>query len=50
MPEGLELTAAGRLSPELVTTELVAWDDAAEALAEHAQRRPSRCRAPARSA
>lgn len=35
MPEVLELIAAGRLSPELVTTELVAWDDAAEALAEH---------------
>ena len=35
MPEVLELMAAGRLSPELVTTELVAWDDAAEALAEH---------------
>lgn len=35
MPEVLELMAAGRLAPELVTAERVAWDDAAEALAQH---------------
>ncbi len=35
MPEVLELMAAGRFAPELVTAQLVAWGDAAEALAEH---------------
>jgi alcohol dehydrogenase len=35
MPEVLELMTAGRFAPELVTAQLVARDDAAEALAEH---------------
>ena len=35
MPEVLKLMTAGRFAPELVTAQLVAWDDAAEALAEH---------------
>jgi hypothetical protein len=30
-----ELMAAGRFATELVTSQLVAWDDAADALAEH---------------
>jgi hypothetical protein len=30
-----ELMAAGRVATELVTSQLVAWDDAADALAEH---------------
>jgi alcohol dehydrogenase len=34
MPEVLALVQAGRLQPELVTTEIVAWRDAAEALVE----------------
>jgi len=34
MPHVLELTAAGRLSPELVTTYTVGWADAADALVE----------------
>jgi alcohol dehydrogenase len=35
MPPVLELIAAGRFKPELVTRQLVAWDDAAEALRDH---------------
>ncbi len=38
MPEVLALTAAGRLSPELVTTRTVAWEDAAEGLLEEVGR------------
>lgn len=34
MPEVLALVQAGRLQPEHVTSEIVAWRDAAEALAE----------------
>ena len=35
IPAVLDLMAAGRLAPGLVTAGLVAWDDAPEALAEH---------------
>jgi threonine dehydrogenase-like Zn-dependent dehydrogenase len=35
MPEVLELMTAGRFAPELVTAQLIAWGDAAEALTEH---------------
>jgi threonine dehydrogenase-like Zn-dependent dehydrogenase len=35
IPAVLELVTTGRLQPELVTTEVVAWSDAAEALAVH---------------
>jgi threonine dehydrogenase-like Zn-dependent dehydrogenase len=35
MPEVLELVAAGRLAPELVTAQVVDWDEAADALADH---------------
>jgi len=34
MPQLLELAAAGRIHPELVTTRVVAWADAREALLE----------------
>src|SRR5207244_8421116 len=34
MPHVLALAAAGELHPELVTTRVVAWDDAADALRE----------------
>jgi alcohol dehydrogenase len=34
MPEVLELTAAGRLHPEVVTTQVVPWGDAGDALLE----------------
>jgi hypothetical protein len=34
IPEILELAAAGDLHPELVTSKVVAWDDAAEAVGE----------------
>src|SRR5438094_653942 len=34
MPHVLALTAAGELHPELVTTRVVSWDDAADALRE----------------
>jgi threonine dehydrogenase-like Zn-dependent dehydrogenase len=34
IPEVLSLVASGRLRPELVTSRVVAWDDAAEALAD----------------
>lgn len=34
IPSILDLVAAGRLSPEVVTTKVVGWDDAAEALNE----------------
>jgi threonine dehydrogenase-like Zn-dependent dehydrogenase len=34
MPEILDLTAAGDLHPERVTSRVVAWDDAADAVAE----------------
>ena len=33
IPQVLELIRAGRLAPERVTTAVVPWDDAAEALA-----------------
>jgi alcohol dehydrogenase len=35
IPRVLELIESGRLRPELATAETVAWDDAADALAEH---------------
>jgi alcohol dehydrogenase len=38
MPEVLELIADGRLDPEPVTGRHIAWDDAAEALAEHREK------------
>jgi hypothetical protein len=34
MPHVLELAASGALRPELVTTSVVGWADAADALAE----------------
>jgi alcohol dehydrogenase len=34
MPEVLALAASGKLAPELVTTRVVRWDDAADALVE----------------
>ena len=34
IPEILARTAAGDLHPELVTSKVVAWDDAAEAVAD----------------
>jgi alcohol dehydrogenase len=34
IPQVLELAASGALRPELITTEVVAWSDAADALAE----------------
>ena len=33
LPEVLELVQTGRIHPELITSEVVPWDDAAEALA-----------------
>ena len=38
MPEALALIADGRLDPEPVTSRHIAWDDAAEALAEHREK------------
>jgi len=35
MPAVLALIASGRLHPELVTSRVVAWAEAADALAEH---------------
>jgi alcohol dehydrogenase len=35
IPRVLELIESGRLEPELVTSRTVAWEDAADALAEH---------------
>ncbi|MBA2629464.1 MAG: alcohol dehydrogenase catalytic domain-containing protein [Thermoleophilaceae bacterium] len=35
IPKVLELMAGDRLAPEMVTAELIAWEDAAEALADH---------------
>jgi alcohol dehydrogenase len=35
MPDVLELIASGRMHPELVTARVIAWADAADALAEH---------------
>jgi hypothetical protein len=35
MPHVLELAASGALRPELVTTRVVGWADAADALLEH---------------
>jgi threonine dehydrogenase-like Zn-dependent dehydrogenase len=35
MPSALELVAAGRFHPELVTVETASWDDAADAVAGH---------------
>jgi alcohol dehydrogenase len=34
IPEILELTARGTLHPDQVTSKVVAWDDAADAVAE----------------
>ena len=34
MPHVLELAASGALRPELVTTKVVGWSDAADALLE----------------
>ena len=34
IPRVLQLVSAGRLSPELVTTSVVSWDDAPSALLE----------------
>ena len=34
IPEVLDLVAAGRFDPSIVTSEVVDWDDAAEALAD----------------
>jgi alcohol dehydrogenase len=36
MPAILDLVAAGRLRPQLVTSATVAWDDAPQALLEPA--------------
>jgi threonine dehydrogenase-like Zn-dependent dehydrogenase len=38
MPEALALIADGRLDPEPVTGRHIAWDDAADALAEHREK------------
>lgn len=38
MPEALALIADGRLDPEPVTSRHIAWDDAADALAEHREK------------
>lgn len=38
IPEVLDLIAAGRLDPGPVTRRAIAWDDAAEALAEHLEK------------
>ena len=35
LPDVLELIASGRLHPELVTAQVIAWTDAADVLAEH---------------
>jgi threonine dehydrogenase-like Zn-dependent dehydrogenase len=35
IPAVLELIASGRLHPELVTAQVVDWNDAPEALAHH---------------
>jgi alcohol dehydrogenase len=35
MPQVLELVRDGRLRPELVTAQVIRWEEAAEALAEH---------------
>ena len=35
IPAVLHLIASGRLHPELVTSQIVDWDDAADALAHH---------------
>jgi threonine dehydrogenase-like Zn-dependent dehydrogenase len=35
IPAVLELITSGRLHPELVTSRVVDWSDAADALAEH---------------
>ncbi len=34
MPHVLDLAASGALRPELVTTRVVGWEDAADALVE----------------
>jgi threonine dehydrogenase-like Zn-dependent dehydrogenase len=45
MPQVLALVQTGRIHPELVTSEVVPWDDAAEALA-HPSLKPLMVRAP----
>jgi alcohol dehydrogenase len=47
MPAVLDLVQAGKVRPEQITTEVIAWDDAAEALAEPS-RKPLVVREPLR--